>query len=127
MADQQVFDDAGLDILCAAAGPDIRQVRAQGGEAGELPPLGLVPAIGAGDFAAVLALQESGHDLDLQAVGDVEGGVVLMRNGFREGRVVLGIDGQAGGLGQRGQHRLRQFAGRAIALNDGDPAGVGKL
>src|SRR5205823_10863280 len=68
----EAFDNAGLDILGAAARALLRQAVAKPAYPGQPLPFAAVPAIGAGDLAAALEADQGGHDLDLQLVRYVE-------------------------------------------------------
>src|SRR5205085_5463953 len=113
------LDDAGLDVLGAAARTLLRQAVAEPAYPGQPLPFAAVPAIGAGDLAAAFEADQGRHDLDLQLMRDIEREVVhRARHGVGERRIVLREDGQAGAARQFTEHRRGQFTGRAIALDD---------
>src|SRR6202022_2477836 len=89
----QSLDCARLNIPGAAARARFRQAAAEPGAPGEALPFAAVPAKGARNLAAIFQPNQRRYDLDLQAMRDVERGVVdRLRHGLGEAWIVLGID-----------------------------------
>ena len=122
----QLFADTRLQRLGATARAHHRQRLAQLGQAGQLSPVFLVPAVGALDFHAVLDPNQRRHKLDAKVEGVFER--LVVQGGWQVRGVVgrvLRINCQRPCLRDLGEQRLDQSAGRTVSLGDDDQA-IGK-
>ena len=123
MADLQLFEDVWLDVAGAAAGAEAGEIGADALEAADALPFRAVPTMGAAGFHPVAAADEGGDELDAEAVGGVEFGVIdAVGEGVGKGGVVLGIDSEAVEAGEFREDGDGEGAGGAVALHHGDEA-----
>ena len=113
----------GGDVGVEGAGPAARPVFGESGTerrpARERFPFGAQPALGAVDDLAAGHVEQRRDRLQLERERHLEIGVVDDLHGVGERRVVLRVDGEGDrAVGDLGEHRRHQPAGRAVALDD---------
>ena len=121
--DLQDLRHARIDALRAAPRLKVGEAGAERVEAGHAAPLAAVPPDRALGFRAAVEADEGRDGLDVEPPRMLEGAVVNRVDAIREGRVVLGVDGEPRPARRNlAEHRLHQLAGRAVALGDDDEA-----